>query len=67
MGCTKIMPTYMYMYFTCDLALIDGAGGERIDEISVCGAPGLKTQQIIIIISYANISSSKMYLLIRVT
>ena len=49
MGCTKIMPTYMYMYiynvmyFTCDLALIDGAGGERIDEISVCGAPGLKT------------------------
>ena len=27
------------MYFTCDLALMDGAGGERIDEISVCGHP----------------------------
>ena len=33
---------HIHLYFTCDLALTDGAGGERIDEISVCGAPGLR-------------------------
>ena len=58
-GYTKIMSTYT-VYFTCDLALMDGAGGERIDEISVCGAPGLRIQQMIIYFS------SKMYLLISV-
>ena len=58
-GYTKIMPTYT-VYFTCDLALMDGAGGERIDEISVCGAPGLRIQQMIIYFS------SKMYLLISI-
>ena len=58
-GYTKIMPTYT-VYFTCDLALMDGACGERIDEISVCGAPGLRIQQMIIYFS------SKIYLLISV-
>ena len=30
---------------TCTLALIDGAGGETMDDISVCGAPGLRIQE----------------------
>ena len=49
--CTKFVH-----HFTCGLTLTDGIGGERMDEISVCGAPGLEIQYLYHIIKYTHFS-----------